>query len=60
MLYVCWLNFTPDLLTIMSSKICLISLENLQLNKQYVHCFKTIYMQCNLRTLNQLIKQFLL
>ena len=43
MLYVCWLNFTPDLLTIMSSNFCLISLENLQLNKQYIHCFKTIY-----------------
>ena len=43
MLYVCWLNFIPDLLTIMSSNFCSISLENLHLNKQYVHCFKTIH-----------------
>ena len=58
MLYVWWLNFTPDLLAIMSSNFCLISLENLRLNKQFI--VSKQYMQCNLRTLTQLIKQFLL
>ena len=58
MLYVCWLNFTPDLLTIMSSNFCLISLENLRFNKQFI--VSKQYMQCNLRTLLKSINQAVL